>query len=61
MTEIGERGITVSGGQTQRFNIARAIYFDNDIILISCMFSVVVTALYGCRKAALRQWIPLQT
>lgn len=33
-TEIGERGITVSGGQKQRMNIARAIYFNSDIILL---------------------------
>ena len=33
-TEIGERGITVSGGQKQRLNIARAIYFDADLILM---------------------------
>ena len=29
LTEIGERGITVSGGQKQRLNIARAIYFNS--------------------------------
>jgi len=34
VTEIGERGITVSGGQKQRLNIARAIYFDADLILM---------------------------
>ena len=34
MTEIGERGITVSGGQKQRLNIARAIYFRSDLILM---------------------------
>ena len=33
-TEIGERGITVSGGQKQRLNIARAIYFNTDLILM---------------------------
>lgn len=33
-TEIGERGITVSGGQKQRLNIARAIYFDSDLVLM---------------------------
>lgn len=40
-TEIGERGITVSGGQKQRFNIARAIYFDADIILLDDPLSAV--------------------
>lgn len=40
-TEIGERGITVSGGQKQRMNIARAIYFDADIVLMDDPLSAV--------------------
>lgn len=41
MTEIGERGITVSGGQKQRMNIARAIYHNSDIILLDDPLSAV--------------------
>nr|ODN94507.1 ATP-binding cassette transporter YOR1 [Cryptococcus depauperatus CBS 7855] len=33
-TEIGEKGINLSGGQKQRINIARAIYFNSDIIAL---------------------------
>ena len=40
-TEIGERGITVSGGQKQRLNIARAIYFNSDIVLMDDPLSAV--------------------
>jgi len=40
-TEIGERGITVSGGQKQRLNIARAIYFDADIVIMDDPLSAV--------------------
>lgn len=40
-TEIGERGITISGGQKQRLNIARAIYFDADIVLMDDPLSAV--------------------
>ncbi|KFX86059.1 hypothetical protein V490_09250, partial [Pseudogymnoascus sp. VKM F-3557] len=40
-TEIGERGITVSGGQKQRINIARAIYFDADIVIMDDPLSAV--------------------
>lgn len=41
MTEIGERGITVSGGQKQRLNIARAIYFNSDLVLMDDPLSAV--------------------
>lgn len=40
-TEIGEKGITISGGQKQRLNIARAIYFDADLILMDDPLSAV--------------------
>ncbi|KAI0019610.1 ATP-binding cassette transporter protein YOR1-like protein [Xylariomycetidae sp. FL0641] len=40
-TEIGEKGITISGGQKQRLNIARAIYFDADIVLMDDPLSAV--------------------
>jgi ABC-type multidrug transport system fused ATPase/permease subunit len=33
-TEIGERGINLSGGQKHRVSLARAIYFDTDIVLL---------------------------
>jgi ABC-type multidrug transport system fused ATPase/permease subunit len=33
-TEIGERGINLSGGQKQRVSLARAIYFDADLVLL---------------------------
>ncbi|KAJ2903978.1 hypothetical protein MKZ38_009033 [Zalerion maritima] len=41
MTEIGERGITISGGQKQRLNIARAIYFDADVVIMDDPLSAV--------------------
>jgi ATP-binding cassette subfamily C (CFTR/MRP) protein 1 len=34
LTEIGERGINLSGGQKHRVSLARAVYFDADIILL---------------------------
>ena len=40
-TEIGERGITLSGGQKQRLNIARAVYFESDIMLLDDPLSAV--------------------
>ncbi|KAL7411550.1 ABC protein [Mrakia frigida] len=41
MTEIGEKGINLSGGQKQRCNIARALYFDADVILFDDPLSAV--------------------
>lgn len=41
MTEIGERGVTLSGGQKQRINIARALYFDADVVCFDDPLSAV--------------------
>lgn len=40
-TEIGERGITLSGGQKARINLARAVYADKEIILMDDVLSAV--------------------
>jgi len=41
LTEIGERGINLSGGQKIRVSIARAIYSDHDIMLLDDPLSAV--------------------
>jgi len=35
--QIGEKGVNLSGGQKQRVNIARALYFNADIIVSYCL------------------------
>ncbi len=41
MTEIGEKGINVSGGQMQRISLARAVYNNADIYLLDDVLSAV--------------------
>lgn len=41
MTIVGERGITLSGGQKARLAFARALYFDADIYLLDDPISAV--------------------
>ncbi|KAG7924310.1 hypothetical protein KL905_000464 [Ogataea polymorpha] len=41
LTEVGERGITLSGGQKARINLARAVYADRDIIMLDDVLSAV--------------------
>lgn len=40
-TEIGERGINVSGGQKARISLARAVYSRSDILLLEQCFEAV--------------------
>lgn len=40
-TEIGEKGINLSGGQKLRLSLARAVYHDGDIYLLDDPFSAV--------------------
>lgn len=40
-TELGERGVTISGGQKARVSLARTAYFDADVILLDDVFSAV--------------------
>ena len=41
LTEIGERGINLSGGQKTRVSLARAVYADHDIFLLDDPLSAV--------------------
>jgi ATP-binding cassette, subfamily C (CFTR/MRP), member 1 len=41
LTQIGERGINLSGGQKQRINLARAVYYNADIVLMDDPLSAV--------------------
>jgi ABC-type phosphate transport system ATPase subunit len=43
MTEIGDRGVTLSGGQKARLSLARAVYYDADIYLLDDPLSAVDT------------------
>lgn len=40
-TEVGERGITISGGQKARINLARSVYWNADIVLLDDVLSAV--------------------
>lgn len=43
-TLIGERGVSLSGGQKARISLARALYTESDIYLLDDPLSAVDTA-----------------
>ena len=44
LTLVGERGVTLSGGQKARVNLARAVYHDSDIFLLDDPLGAVDSA-----------------
>ena len=44
LTEIGEKGINLSGGQKARISLARAVYADKDIYLLDDPISALDAA-----------------
>jgi len=38
LTEIGERGVNLSGGQKARIGLARAVYAKAEVFLCCCFF-----------------------
>ena len=44
LTLIGDRGVTLSGGQKARVSLARAVYSDADIFLLDDPLSAVDAA-----------------
>ena len=44
MTLVGERGVSLSGGQKARISLARAVYFDADVYLLDDPLSAVDAA-----------------
>lgn len=43
-TVVGEKGVRVSGGQKQRIALARAFYFNSEILILNDPFSAVDVA-----------------
>lgn len=54
-TLIGERGVTVSGGQKQRLAIARTLMKDNDLLIFDDSLSAVDTETDAQIRAALKK------
>uniref|UniRef100_A0A0D3GHW3 Uncharacterized protein n=1 Tax=Oryza barthii TaxID=65489 RepID=A0A0D3GHW3_9ORYZ len=60
LTEIGQRGINMSGGQKQSIQLARAVYSDADVYLLDDPFSAVdahtaAVLFYDCVMTALSE------
>lgn len=45
-TEIGEKGVNLSGGQCQRVNLARALYAGAQVIIMDDVLSGMLSSSY---------------
>ncbi|MBR1822077.1 MAG: ABC transporter ATP-binding protein [Clostridia bacterium] len=54
-TMVGERGVTLSGGQNQRISIARTLLRDNDILILDDSLSAVDTETDRAIREALKE------
>jgi ABC-type bacteriocin/lantibiotic exporter with double-glycine peptidase domain len=43
LTQIGERGLNLSGGQKMRISIARAVYSSANVIILVCISNFFLT------------------
>ncbi|CAK0837059.1 unnamed protein product [Prorocentrum cordatum] len=56
MTEIGERGTTLSGGQQARLNVARAFYHQPSVLVADDPLAAVDVHVAGEMFEAMQQW-----
>ena len=52
MTEVGERGLTLSGGQKARITLARAIYSSTEVLLLDDILAALECVL-PCQNSCL--------